>query len=74
MEVAPYLAYFPVFALGNDDGDLVVGAPEARRAFIDRFAFLMEPAHLNALRTYRRALRQRNAALVAGVGDGEIEG
>jgi DNA replication and repair protein RecF len=51
----------------------VTGAPDGRRAFLDRFAFLKRPAYLDDLRGYRRALRQRNAALVGGGTEAEIE-
>ena len=48
------------------------GGPEERRALLDRFVFLLRPAHIDDLRTYRRCLRQRNAALGAGAADGEL--
>ncbi len=67
VEVAHYLQLFPVFALSGSDRELVVGPPEGRRALLDRFAFLISPAHLESLRTYQRALRQRNAA-ISGAG------
>ena len=58
-----YLPVFPVVAMSPGDRDLVVGEPTTRRAFLDRFAYLLEPAVLDELRAYRRCLRQRNAAL-----------
>jgi DNA replication and repair protein RecF len=67
VEVGQYLRLFPVFALSGNDRELVVGPPEGRRALLDRFAFLISPSHLEALRTYHRALRQRNAA-ISGAG------
>jgi DNA replication and repair protein RecF len=71
--VAEYLQVAPVIALSGDDRELVVGPPAIRRALLDRFVFLLEPGYYNELRAYRRLLRQRNAALVAGSGDREIE-
>jgi DNA replication and repair protein RecF len=68
-----YLGAFPVFAITSTDRELVVGAPSGRRSYLDRFAFLLEPSLYRFLREYRRALRQRNAALSAGAGDGELE-
>jgi DNA replication and repair protein RecF len=66
VDPAQYLQYFPVFAITGHDRDLVMGGPEGRRALLDRFVFLLRPAHLEELRTYRRVLAQRNAALVHG--------
>lgn len=58
-----YLPVYPVVAMAPGDRDLVVGEPGVRRAFMDRFAYLLEPAVLDELRAYRHCLRQRNAAL-----------
>ncbi len=70
VDIAHYLSFFPVFALGSFDRELVVGSPEVRRAFIDRGIFLLDSHYLNEIRTYRRALSQRNAAL-NGSADGD---
>lgn len=61
-----YLQYFPVFAVSGDDRELVSGGPQGRRALLDRFVFLLRPAHLEDLKTYRRVIRQRNAAVIHG--------
>jgi DNA replication and repair protein RecF len=71
--VERYLQYLPVFAITAQDRELVAGAPEGRRSLLDRFVFLLRPAYIDQLRTYRRLLRQRNAALVGGSTDAEIE-
>jgi DNA replication and repair protein RecF len=73
VSVEKYLQMVPVFAIAASDRELVTGAPDGRRAFLDRFAFLQRPAYLEELRGYRRALRQRNAALVGGAANAEIE-
>ncbi len=73
VSVARYLANFPVFAITGPDRELVVGGPDARRALLDRLAFLLQPPYLEVYRSYRRALRQRNAALVERRDDNEIE-
>jgi len=73
VDVERYLQFLPVFAISGHDRELVEGGPEGRRALLDRFVFLLRPAYIEDLRTYRRALRQRNAALVAGVSDAEID-
>jgi len=61
-----YLPVCPVVAMSPEDRGLVVGEPAARRAFLDRFAYLLEGAVLGEVRAYRRCLRQRNAALDLG--------
>jgi len=58
-----YLAIFPVFVFSAEDTSLVRGAPDNRRALLDRMVFFSDPDHLERLRTYSRLLRQRNAAL-----------
>jgi DNA replication and repair protein RecF len=72
-DIERYLQLFPVFAITAQDRELVTGGPEGRRSMIDRFVFLLRPAHLDQLRSYRRLLRQRNAALVGQSSDAEIE-
>jgi DNA replication and repair protein RecF len=72
-DVERYLQLFPVFAITAQDRELVVGSPDGRRSLLDRFVFLLKPTHFDHLRTYRRLLRQRNAALVAQASDAEIE-
>jgi DNA replication and repair protein RecF len=42
---------------------LVAGGPEQRRRYLDWIAFHVEPGFLDAWRRFRRALKQRNAAL-----------
>jgi len=72
VSVENYLQIYPVFAITGSDRELIGGGPEGRRALLDRFVFLIKPIYLRDLRTYRRALRQRNAALSAGVSDAEL--
>ncbi|MCW8984052.1 MAG: hypothetical protein OQK55_01815, partial [Thermoanaerobaculales bacterium] len=71
--VESYLQLFPVFAITAQDRELVLGGPEGRRSMLDRFVFLLQPTHLDQLRSYRRLLRQRNAALVGRSSDAEVE-
>jgi len=56
----------PVQVVDPDVHELVGGAPEHRRRFMDWMAFHVEQDFLNGWRRARRALRQRNAALKAG--------
>ncbi len=46
-----------------DSSDLVFGAPQERRRFVDWGTFHVEPSYLDVLRDYQRALHQRNALL-----------
>lgn len=72
VKIAEYLQQLPVFSLSARDSELVIGAPEARRALVDRLVFFSEPRHLEVLREYAACLRQRNAALLAGASSGEL--
>jgi DNA replication and repair protein RecF len=53
----------PLQVIDPEVHDLVAGGPEQRRRFIDWVAFHVEPEHLLTWRRFRRALKQRNAAL-----------
>jgi DNA replication and repair protein RecF len=66
VSVAQYLQVFPCFAVSGADRALVAGPPAERRALLDRFVFLTRPGYFDDLKHYRRALRQRNAALAQG--------
>jgi DNA replication and repair protein RecF len=46
-----------------EDMEIARGAPERRRRFVDQLLSQARPAHLAALQSYARALRQRNLAL-----------
>lgn len=72
VDVEHYLQIFPVFAITGSDRDLISGEPSGRRALLDRFLFLLGPVYLSDLRTYRRALQQRNAALRSDADDVEL--
>jgi DNA replication and repair protein RecF len=52
---------------------LISGASEERRRFLDWGVFHVEPSHADASRRYRRTLNQRNAALRAGLADGQLD-
>jgi DNA replication and repair protein RecF len=61
--VAALAEALPLQVIDPEVHDLVAGGPEQRRRFIDWIAFHVEPDHLLAWRRFRRALKQRNAAL-----------
>lgn len=63
-DYADYLAdAAPVAWLGNSDRELVSGAAEKRRAFLDFLGAQWHPAYRASLQAYRKALKSRNALL-----------
>ena len=62
-ELGPYFEGIRVVAFTPADGDIVLGEPKGRRAWLDRAAFTRAPAHLDVVRTYRRTLAQKSALL-----------
>ena len=63
---AELAAALPLQIIDPDIHNLVAGAPEERRRYLDWIAFHVEHGYLDSWRRFRRALRQRNAALRAG--------
>ncbi len=61
--VARYLGNLNAIAFTADELQIVRGAPEARRRFLDRGVFFMQPSYLGALNEYNRVLKQKNALL-----------
>jgi DNA replication and repair protein RecF len=64
--VGSYTEWFgarPAVSFGADDLELVYGAPEARRKFLDMLISQTDRAYLEALLSYRRAMACRNALL-----------
>ena len=62
----------PLQVIDPEVHDLVSGGPEQRRRFLDWIAFHVEHDYLDSWRRFRRALKQRNAALRAGAPAREI--
>lgn len=60
---ARYLGNLNAIAFTADEMQVVRGAPEARRRFLDRGIFFMLPAYLGTLNEYNRVLKQKNALL-----------
>jgi len=58
-----YLHAMSVFAYSSARLDVIRGAPEERRRFLDRGVASIHPAYLEQLTRYARVLRQRNALL-----------
>ncbi len=63
--VAALAAALPLQVIDPEVHNLVAGGPELRRRFLDWVAFHVEHDHLEVWRRFRRALKQRNAALKA---------
>jgi DNA replication and repair protein RecF len=59
------LGSLPSVMFSPDDVDLIAGAPNARRRFLDIMLALTTRGYLAALQRYRAALARRNAALRA---------
>ena len=55
----------PLQVIDPEVHGLIAGGPEQRRRFLDWLAFHVEHDHLMTWRRFRRALKQRNAALKA---------
>jgi DNA replication and repair protein RecF len=66
--VASLADALPLQVIDPEIHDLVGGGPEFRRRYLDWIAFHVEQDFLAIWRRFRRALRQRNAALRTGQG------
>jgi DNA replication and repair protein RecF len=64
----------PLQIIDPDVHQLISGGPEHRRRYIDWLAFHVEHGYLELWRRYRRALKQRNAALRSKVGGEGLAG
>jgi len=71
---AALAAALPLQIIDPDVHDLVAGAPEHRRRYLDWIAFHVEHDYLEIWRRFRRALKQRNAALKSGAATTTIDG
>ena len=61
--VARYLGQLHVVAFTADELEVVRGAPEARRKFLDRGVVSMQHAYVQTLSDYQRGIRQKNRLL-----------
>src|SRR5437764_2350456 len=61
--LAAYLTALTLFAYSSSRLDILRGAPEERRRFLDRGVASINPGYLEQLTRYGRALKQRNALL-----------
>ena len=64
----------PLQVIDPDVHKLIAGGPEDRRRYIDWIAFHVEHGYLDRWRRFRRALKQRNAALRGGASGAALSG
>lgn len=69
---AALVELLPLQVLDPEVHNLVAGGPEQRRRYLDWIAFHVEPGYQDRWRRFRRALRQRNAALRQGASRASI--
>ncbi len=67
-------AWARVVPFGWHDMDILHGAPQARRDFVDGFAGKLYPVHLTVWSRYRQILGRRNHLLQAGLAPGDLRG
>ena len=67
-------AFLPLVIVTPDSYRLATDGAELRRRIIDRLLFHVEPTYLQHYQRYRRALRQRNAAIRGDASDSELDG
>ena len=65
-------ALLPTVTVTPDSHRLITDGADLRRRIVDRLLFHVEPTYLKHHRRYRRALRQRNAAIRGGAGIGDL--
>jgi DNA replication and repair protein RecF len=71
---AALAAALPLQIIDPDVHELVAGSPDQRRRYLDWIAFHVEHGFLDAWRRFRRALKQRNAALRTGASKASLDG
>lgn len=64
----------PLQIIDPDVHELVAGAPDQRRRYLDWLAFHVEPDYIDIWRRFRRVLKQRNAALRGGATGQALDG
>ena len=64
--LSQFVAAMSVFAYSSARLDIIRGAPDERRSFLDRGIASLDPAYIDAFKRYARVLRQRNALLQSG--------
>ena len=67
-------ALLPTVTVTPDSHRLITDGADLRRRIVDRLLFHVEPTYLKHYRRYRRALRQRNAAIRGSAGVTDLGG
>jgi DNA replication and repair protein RecF len=70
VSLTSYVNAMTVFAYSSARLEILRGAPEERRRFLDRGIASIDPGYLEQLSRYARVLRQRNALLQGGTTNG----
>ena len=70
--MAQLASLLPVHAIDPSMHAIVEGGPSERRRFLDWGVFHVEPGYLDAWKSYRRVLSQRNAALKRSASAAEL--
>jgi DNA replication and repair protein RecF len=70
--MAQLASLLPVHAIDPSMHAIVEGGPSERRRFLDWGVFHVEPGYLDAWKSYRRILSQRNAALKRSATNAEL--
>ena len=65
-DLGEWFGVLRAIAFCPEHGAIVRGEPAERRSFVDRAAFTAEPLHLDVVRDYSRALRQKATLLRDG--------
>jgi DNA replication and repair protein RecF len=71
-QLAQLVRLAPIWVIEPNSHALISGGSEPRRALLDWLLFHVEPTFAAAAARYRSVLKQRNAALKAGVNDAEL--
>ncbi len=69
---ADFIGRYPTVTISSADIQLLRGAPGLRRRFVDLVLSFGQPEYLQALRTYHKALLERNALLKKEGADDQI--
>lgn len=67
--MADFIGLFPTVVLSSEDIQLLRGAPQLRRRWIDMTLSAMDQAYFTTLRRYHRVLKERNSLLRRGTLD-----
>ncbi|MEM6792525.1 MAG: DNA replication and repair protein RecF [Acidobacteriota bacterium] len=70
--LAEYLAAQPVIAWTAQDAEMLTGAPQLRRRFLDRGLIGLQPASIDVISRYRQALGEKRKLLQRGCSTDEL--